>query len=289
MKSGRVAIVGRPNAGKSTLINALVGRKISIVSDRPQTTRVVVHGLYWDERGQIIFSDTPGIFAKISGPVGKKIAQLTPEEMKSVDLVVYLIDHCRSRGEEENRILGLVRKFNGPKLLVINKIDIKRPDYLTEYLFLKEEFDDYLEISALKKTHLKTLLEKIFQLLPEGEQLFDPNSFLAFPALNLTPKEFISELIREKAFMTLRSEIPYSIGVEVESISETKKLFKIKAKLMTDRKRYKPIIIGKNARYVKEIGSLARKELELITNKKVFLDLQVVVDKHWAQKIPSIK
>jgi len=288
MKSGRVALVGRPNAGKSTLINALVGRKISIVTDKPQTTRKVVHGLYWDQRGQIIFSDTPGIFAKISGPVGKKIAQLTPEEIKSVDLVVYLIDHCRSRGQEENRILGLVRKFNGPKILAINKIDIKRPDHLAEYLFLKEEFDDYLEISALQKTHLKTLLEKIFNFLPEAEKLFEPANFYAFPALNLKPKEFIGEIIREKAFMTLRAEIPYSIGVDVQKIEESDKMFRIAANLITDSARYKPIIIGKNGRYIKEIGVLARKEIELITNKKVYLELKVMVDKHWARTIPGL-
>ncbi|MBU2592339.1 MAG: GTPase Era [Patescibacteria group bacterium] len=285
MKSGRVTIVGRPNSGKSTLINAIIGKKISIVTNRPQTTRKIIRGVYWDDRGQIIFLDTPGVFAKIKDPIGKKVAKLSKESLSGIDLVVYLIDRCRSRGEEENRILGMVRKIDKPKILVVNKIDIEKPNQIHEYLFLKEEFDAMIEISALRHQHLKTLLAKIFELLPEGEAIFDPESFATFPAMNLPPKEFLSEIIREKAFMTLKQELPYTLGVEVNRIEEKENIFEIEATIFTDDDHHKSIIIGKSGAMIKEIGSMARKEIELITDKKVFLKLQVVTDRHWYQRL----
>jgi len=285
MKSGRVVIVGRPNAGKSTLINALLGKKISIVSQKPQTTRKIIWGAYWDERGQIILLDTPGIFSRVKNPAGQRAAVSARKEIAKADLIVYLIDRSRSRGEEENRVLGLVREVKKPKIIAINKIDIAKPNFIHEYQFLEDEFDAWVEISALKKTHLKTLLAKIFELLPEGEPLFDPKRFEAFPAFNLTPEEFIAEIIREKAFVTLRQELPYTIGVKVEKIEEKKDCFYIKATVFTTADRYQSIIIGKKGRTIKEIGTLARKEIELITNKKVFLDLQVEANPHWHQTL----
>jgi len=287
MKVGKVIIIGRPNAGKSTLINNLVGKKISIISPKPQTTRKVIQGLYWDERGQIIFLDTPGIFAKIKDPVAKKISGLAQQELSRADVIVYLVDRSRSRGEEENRILGAVRSTDKPKIIAINKIDIAEPNYIHEYKFLEDEFDAWVEISALKQQHLKTLLEKIFELLPEGEPIFDPKLFEAFPALNITPEEFIAEIIREKAFFALRQEVPYTIGVKVEEIREEKDLFYIKASILTTADRYKSIIIGRKGKIIKEIGTRARKELELITNKKVFLDLAVISNPHWIEAINS--
>lgn len=283
MKVGRVVIVGRPNSGKSTLINALIGKKISIVTPKPQTTRKIIQGTYWDKRGQIIFLDTPGVFAKIKDPIGKKISQLARESLRQIDMVLYLIDRSRLRGEEENRILGIVRKIKQPKILVINKIDIKEPDYGYQYSFLQEEFNATVEISALRKKHLKTLMEKIFGLLPEGEKLFDPKQFESFPVLNQKPNDFVAEIIREKAFLVLRQELPYTIGTEVNQIEERKDLFYIKAAIFTDTDKHKSIVIGKNGKTIKEIGSMARKELELITGKKVFLDLEVITDKHWYQ------
>ena len=284
MKSGKVIIVGRPNAGKSTLINNLVGKKISIISPKPQTTRKIIQGVYWDERGQIVFLDTPGIFAKIKDPITQKISGLAQQELSRADVIVYLIDRSRSRGEEENRILGAVRAINRPKIIAINKIDLVQPNYINEYRFLEDEFDAWVEISALKRQHLKTLLEKIFEFLPEGEPIFDPKFFEAFPALNITPEEFVAEIIREKAFLVLRQEVPYTVGVKVEEIREEEKIFYIKASLLTTADRYKSIIVGRGGQMIKKIGFLARKELELITNKKVFLDLAVVTDPHWYQE-----
>lgn len=281
MKSGRVVIVGRPNSGKSTLINNLVGKKISIVSRRPQTTRNTVQGAYWDDRGQIIFMDTPGLFAKIQDPIGKKISKTSSKDLGQADLVVYLIDRTRSKGEEENRILGAIRNSDKPKILVINKIDVKKPNFVHQYRFLEEEFNRWIEISASKKQHLKTLLDIIFELLPEGSAIFDPDQLKAFPAFDISPERFIGEIIREKVFIVLRKEIPYTTGVKVETINEKPNRFYIKAKILTTHERYKPFIIGRQGRQIKEIGSLARKEIELITNQKVFLDLEVVSDPHW--------
>ena len=283
MRVGKVILIGRPNAGKSTLINNIIGKKISITSTRPQTTRKIIQGVYWDERGQIIFLDTPGIFAKIKDPVAKKISGLAQQELSRADVVVYLVDRSRSRGEEENRILGVVRKTDKPKIIAINKIDLAKPNHIHEYQFLEDEFDAWIEISALKRQHLKTLLEKIFEFLPEGKPIFDPKLFEAFPALNVTPDEFVAEIIREKAFNTLYEEIPYTIGVKVKEIKEQKDLFYIKAAILTTNDHYKPMIIGRRGKRIKEIGQSARKELETITGKQVFLDLVVVSDPHWIE------
>lgn len=282
MKAGNVVLVGRPNAGKSTLINSLVNRKISIVTDKPQTTRKTIQGYWWDDEAQIVFWDTPGILKKAKGLVITKANLLPQLSLDNADLVVYLIDQTRSKGDEENRTLGMVRKINKPKILAFNKIDSKRSNYLHEYTFLKEEFTDWVEISALKKTNLKSLLKKIKACLPEGEPLFDPDKVAAFPA-SLTPKEFIAELIREKAFKILRQELPYTLTVVVDELTEKKDIFYIKARVITTDKRYRKMIIGKKANNIKEIGTLARKEIELITSQKVFLDLMVEADPHWPQ------
>ncbi len=282
MKSGNVVLVGRPNAGKSTLINSLVNRKISIVTDKPQTTRKTIQGYWWDKENQIVFWDTPGVLKKAKGLVTAKVNLLPQLSLNNADVVLYLIDINRSKGDEENHTLGMVRKIDKPKILVFNKIDSKRAKYYHEYEFLKEEFADFLEISALKRTNLNLLLEKIIKHLPEGKPIFDPEKVAAFPA-NLTPKEFIAEIIREKAFKVLRQELPYTLTVVVDELTEKKDIFYIKGQIITTNKRYQKMIIGKKASTVKEIGTLARKEIELITTQKVFLDLEVKSDPHWPE------
>ncbi len=285
MKTGRAAIVGRPNTGKSTLVNSLVGQKISIVTKRPQTTRKIIQGIYWDERGQVIFMDTPGVFAKIQGPVSKKINPKAGKNLSIADVVIYLVDHTRHRGDEENKVLGIVRKIDKPKIIALNKIDIKKPDYTYQYKFLEDEFDDWIEISALHKTNLDQLKDLIFKYLPEGKPLFNPDNYQAFPAINITPKDFIAEIIREKAFMVLYQEVPYRLSVQVKELEERDEMYFIKADIITTSDQYKPIIIGKNGQTLKKIGVLARKEVELITNKKVYLDLNVSANPHWVKRL----
>ncbi len=283
MKSGIVLLVGRPNVGKSTFINNLIGQKVAITSPKPQTTRFPIRALYRDERGTIIFIDTPGIMKKtedqLSENINKKTLQVLNED---VDLVLYMIDHTRKRDYEEGRVLGLVRQINKPKILVVNKIDIKEETYWPQYQFLEEEFPEIVKISALKKINFKSLLEKIFSYLPQRK--LDIPQDLIYPLLNLDAKTFIAELIREKVFLMMGEEIPYTTTAVVDEITERNdKLTYIKARILTTDNRYKKMLIGAGGRKIKEIGSYARKEIALATNKKIYLDLTVETDPHWLE------
>ncbi len=285
-RAGQVAVVGRPNAGKSTLINALVGQKVSIVTPLPQTTRTALRAAYWDERGQIIFWDTPGLFHHRAPFLSKKINTSLNQSLEIADLALYVIDQNRPRGPEENIILGRIRQFPKPKILVFNKIDIKKPNYRYQYEVFGDEFSTVVSVSALHGTHLKTLIEQIFLRLPlTATPLFEPRQFQAQKSPDLTPKKFIAEIIREKAFLTLRQEVPYVIAANVKQIQEEEKLFRIEAEILTINDRYQKIIIGKNGATLKQIGTLARKEIELITNKQVFLHLAVHSDPHWPERL----
>lgn len=286
MKSGIVALVGRPNAGKSTLLNNLLGHKVAITSPKPQTTRFPIQAVFEDERGQIVFIDTPGIFAKVKDQVSSRINLRTEDTLNTdIDLILYIVDHTRERAEEENKTLGIVRKATVPKLLVINKMDIQTPSHLVQYRFMEEEFDAVIEISALAGKNLSALVDEIFKRLPEGKPLVDKNRIVQ-PGLNIDSKIFVAEIIREKAFLTLRKEVPYSLTTVVDTIEERENgLLYIQARILTSRDKYKGMIIGKNGAMIKEIGATARKELEVASDKKVYLDLTVEVDTHWADYV----
>ncbi|MCX8008375.1 MAG: GTPase Era [Patescibacteria group bacterium] len=283
MKAGVVAIIGRPNTGKSTLLNAILGHKVSITSPKPQTTRFSIQAIFEHEKGQIIFIDTPGIFGKTHDILSKKINTEAERSLQNVDVIVYMVDHTRERDFEENKALGIVRKISVPKLLVINKIDVKHPTHIVQYRFMEEEFDRVIEISALKQKNISLLIQAIFDFLPEREKFFD-SSQQSQPALNMTSKTFVAEIIREKAFLNLRKEVPYKITTIVDDIIErdSGSLY-IKGRIITNDERYKPMIIGKNGSVIKEIGMATRKELETATNKRVFIDLCVEVDPHWME------
>ncbi len=282
MKAGVVALVGRPNVGKSTLLNTLLGQKVSITSPKPQTTRFSIQAVYEEERGQIVFMDTPGVFSKVKDQVAARINLRTEETIdRGVDVIVYMVDHTRERAEEENRVLGIVRKVKTPKILVINKTDITSPSHIVQYRFMEEEFDKVVSISALNNKHIPLLLDAIFEYLPEGKPIVDTHDMIQ-PGLNLDSKMFISEIIREKAFLNLRREIPYAITAVVDDIEERDNgVTFIKARLLTSADRYKGMIIGKNGDMIKEISMAARKELEVAANKKVYLELTVETDPHW--------
>ena len=286
MKSGYVTIIGRPNSGKSTLLNNILGHKVSITSPKPQTTRFPIHAVYEEARGQIIFIDTPGIFAKVEDPVAKKINPLTEQTLhEGVDVIVYLVDHTRDRDVEENKILGIVRTIKKPKILAYNKSDIKSPSFLPHYKFMEEEFDKTVTISGLYKSNLNYLIDDIFELLPEGKEIID-NKNRPTPLLNMDSKMFIAEIIREKAYLFLRKEVPYTLSTKVEEIETKENGMKyIKAKIITMADRYKSMIIGEKGRMIKEIGMAARKELETATNQKIFLDLIVEVNTHWYDEL----
>lgn len=286
MKAGFVTIVGRPNSGKSTLLNNILGQKVSVTSPKPQTTRFPIQAVYKDDRGQIIFTDTPGIFGKVRDLLSKKINPIASQELqKDVDVVIHLVDHTRDRDFEENKILGILRNVDKPKILCINKIDIKSPSYLPHYKFMEEEYQKTISISALFKSNLNYLLDSIFEFLPVREKIVDDEN-LATPALNMDSKTFLAEIIREKAFLFLRKELPYSLTTKVDSIEERENgILYICARIITSDDRYKSMIIGSKGRMIKEIGQAARKELETATNKKIYIDLTVEVDTHWQQEL----
>lgn len=284
MKHGTVLLIGRPNVGKSTFVNNIIGQKVAITSPKPQTTRFPIQALYEDERGSIYFIDTPGIFDRAKDILSKKINNQTLEAIQQeIDLVIYMVDHTRHRDFEEGKVLGIVRKINKPKILVINKIDKQDEEsYLAQYEFMREEFPDVFIISAINKTHVKPLMERVFELLPERKETDEHPVNTAYPLINLDSRTFISELIREKIFLKMGQEIPYSVTVVVDEITErTDKLTYIKARILTTDHRYKKMMIGKGGLKIKEMGGMARKEIALATSKKIFLDLTVEVDPHW--------
>jgi len=283
MKSGTVALIGRPNAGKSTLVNRIIGSKVAITSPKPQTTQFAIQALYDDppeknrpSRGQILFMDTPGIFAKTKDARLKEINIEAEHVMKEgIDLIVYVIDPTRERGLEENRVLGAIRKSTIPRLLVFNKSDKRGDNYLVQYKFMEDEFEDIVYVSALKGENTNQIVDWIFEHLPEGEMMFDAKK-LPTRAVNLDSKLFLEELIREKAFLRLRRELPYAIRVVVDEVQKRKgkDLVYIKARILAP-KRYKKMIIGMNGRRIKEIGSMSRNELEIASGNKIYLDLSV--------------
>ncbi len=292
-RQGKVLLIGRPNVGKSTFLNNLIGQKVAITSPKPQTTRFPIKALYEDERGKIIFVDTPGIFNRAKDFLAHKINEKTLRMInEEVDLVIYMIDHTRRRDFEEARVLGIVRKIKKPKILVINKVDLQEKTYLPQYKFLEEEIPYFFQISSLKKLHMKPLLQKIFDLLPKksntnNDELITNNQN-PYPLLNMDSKTFVSELIREKVFLMMGEEIPYTTTAVVDQIKERKNgVMYIKARILTTHDRYKKMLIGTAGRKIKEIGSYARKEIALATGKKVYLDLTIQTDPHWQEEYYS--
>lgn len=285
MKEGTVLLIGRPNVGKSTFLNNLIGQKVAITSPKPQTTRFPIKALYEEERGRIIFIDTPGIFGKAKDALSKKINEKTLHSInEGIDVVLYMVDHTRRRDFEEGKVLGIVRKIARPKkILVINKIDKEDPTFLPQYKFLEDEFEDVFGISALKRHHLKPLLDKIFSYLPDQKKKTLEEKPVYY-LLNQDSKLFIAELIREKVFLQMGEEIPYTSTVVVDEITPRHdKLTYIKARILTTNDRYKKMIIGAGGRKIKEMGSMARKEIELATKKKIFLDVTIETDPHWQE------
>jgi GTP-binding protein Era len=290
-KCGRVVIFGRPNTGKSTLLNAIMQQKVTVTSPMPQTTRKSIRVIYNDERGKIIFIDTPGIIGKVEDLVGKSINDEAPKEINKAEIVVMLVDISREKSDEDNKAIGWVRKSKSKKILVYNKVDKvdKGKDYLPEYNYLEEEFDRVISVSALKEKNIKGLVNLIFELLPEevDESIKEEIASMEAenkPLIGSSAEDFVAELIREKAYLYLRREVPYSVNVEVASIEDKGKIIVVKAFVFTTADRYKKMIIGSNGSKIKQIGYNARKELELMSGRKIYLELEVRVDKHWPER-----
>jgi len=288
MKEGIVLLLGRPNVGKSTFVNNVIGQKVSITSPKPQTTRMPIQGLYEDDRGKIIFTDTAGIFDKAKDSMAKIMNNQTLNEVnKEADVVLYFIDPTRRRDFEEARVLGIARKMKSPMILVINKSDL-RQKYWPQYKFFEDEFPDRFHISALKSHNFNFLLERIFEMLPEAGSESFVEAERVYPLMNMDSKAFIGELIREKVFLMMGEEVPYSTTAVVDEIKERDNgILFIKARILTTNDRHKAMLIGKEGRKIKDLGSYARKEISLATSKKVFLDLTVETDPHWQEVLYS--
>lgn len=281
-KSGIVTLAGRSNVGKSTLLNSLIGTKIAIVTHRPQTTRNILHGVLNSGEGQAVFIDTPGILKEKGNPLAGKMTKQAEESLYDIDVIIYVVDPTKKIGSEEKYMLSLIRKAKAPKILVINKSDLPEKEklYIDDYKALSDNFIAVHELSALRNRHIEPLKQKVFELLPEGEMLYPADQIT-----NTDHKFWVAEIIREKIFLALRQEVPYSVHVEVESIEDKKDLFVIKAMVYTLNSKYKKMIIGSRGRALKEVGIAARKELEVALNRKIFLELEVSTDKHWEQRI----
>ena len=281
-KSGFITLIGRPNVGKSTLLNTLVGTKIAAVTEKPQMTRNIIHGVLNDPRGQAVFVDTPGVLKQKKSVLSGKMLKKVREALQDIDLVIYVVDPTKSLGDEERFVLSLVRKTKIPRLIVLNKSDLDEEEkkYLNDYMDIADEFDEVFQVSALKDRHIGPLKEKIFELLPIGEKMYPDHQMT-----NMSEEQWISEIIREKIFNILHQEIPYSTHVEVQEIEDKEDVIVINATIYTHSKRYKKMIIGQGGRTIKRIGTNARKELEIALNKKIFLELEVESDKRWEERI----
>lgn len=292
MKYGKVAIVGRPNTGKSTLLNAIMNQKVAITSPLPQTTRRSQAVVYSDGRGKIMFVDTPGLIGKVEDLLSKRVNEEVPRELAKADLIVTLVDISRPKNEEENKVLGLMRKMKCKKILVYNKIDkaVGPKNHLPDYNYLEDEFDRTVSVSAIKLKNIKQLLIDIFELLPARinkgtKESIESMTAEARPLTAMSSKEYIEEIIREKAYLFLRDELPYTVFVEVEKVEDKNKLIYIAASIYTNADKYKKMIIGAHGQKIKEIGFNARKELELMSGRKIFLDLTVKTDRHWNERV----
>jgi len=285
MKCGYVTILGKPNVGKSTLLNTILNQKVSIVSPKPATTRIKVIGIYNDERGQIIFIDTPG-FEEGRNELGKFMLKSIYSSLEETDLILFLIEATGWKKDDE-KILDVLKKIDKKNVILgINKIDtLKFKEELLPLIDESSKKFDFLEIvpfSALKNKNLDSLIKAIFSHLPESEKLYPVDMITNIPL-----EYKLAEIIREKILQKTFQEVPHSVAVEIEEIKEGEKnkdMIVVKANIIVDRENLKSIIIGKDGKMLKTIGKLAREEMEVIFGKKVYLELWVKVIEDWRNK-----
>ncbi len=280
MKTGYVALVGRPNAGKSTLLNHLIGQKISITSRRPQTTRHRIHGIKTTEIGQAIFVDTPGIHGEQKRAMNRYLNKAASAALQGVDVVVWVVDQCSWHPENEI-VLEQLRNASCPVILAVNKVD-QCEDKETLLPFLEDagrrfDFTAIVPISALKNINLDRLERTIMELLPEGEPIYPEDQIT-----NRPQRFFAAEIIREKLIRNLGQEVPHAITVEIEQYKEEKGMTRIHAIIWVEREGQKNIVIGKQGEVLKKVGQRAREELEKMLERKVYLNLWVKVKKGWS-------
>lgn len=287
-KFGYVAIIGRPNVGKSTILNRFIGQKIAIATNKAQTTRRRINGILTNDEAQIVFVDTPGIHKPVD-----KLGECLVDEAKSaipdVDLVLFVVDGSTSAGRGDKWIVeNVLKNYKDNMLIVLNKFDLlkdaqKREENLLSYKLLFEKNYPCIKISAKTGRNFDTLIKNIIRKLPAGEKIYNDDEITDESMRNIA-----RELIREKILLYTRDEVPHSVAVIIEAYQENDKLDKIQAKIIVEHDTQKGIIIGKNASLLKKIGTAARLELEETLGKKVFLDLQVKVIKDWRKKFKDL-
>ena len=279
-KSGFVTLIGRPNVGKSTLMNHLIGQKIAITSEKPQTTRNRIQTVYTDERGQIIFLDTPGIH-KAKNKLGEYMVNVAENTLKEVDVILWLVEPTTVIGAGERHIAERLSKIKTPVILVINKIDtVKSKEEILTFIAAYKDilnFAEIIPVSALKEMNIEDVKSSIFKYLPAGPQFYDEDTVTDQPM-----RQIAAELIREKALRMLDEEIPHGIAVTIEKMSERPNgIMDVEATIICERDSHKGIIIGKGGAMLKRIGSAARRELEDMLETKVNLQIWVKVRREW--------
>lgn len=289
-KSGFVSVVGRPNVGKSTLLNRILKEKLSITSNKAQTTRNRITMIHTDDRGQIVFLDTPGIQSP-KNKLGDYMLKTSVSSMEGVDVILMVVDMSDYLGPKDKMILEAMDKEGRdiPAILVINKVDMAPRDEVLPIIAkfaAMERFDDIVPVSALKDENVDHLLDVIFEHLPEGPQYFPEDMITDQPE-----KFIVAELIREKGLFYLRDEVPHGLAVSIDSMKEPegKDIMEIQATIYVERDSHKGIIIGKDGQMLKRIGTEARKEIEAFLSERVNLRLWVKVSKNWREKDEKVK
>ncbi len=288
VKSGFVTLIGRPNVGKSTLMNKLIGQKIAITSNKPQTTRNRIQTVYTDERGQIVFLDTPGIH-KAKNKLGEYMVNVAEQTLKEVDLIMWLVEPSTFIGEGERHIVEQLQKVKTPVILIINKVDtVKKGEILTFIDAYRKIYDfaEIIPVSALKGTNTDDVLETIFKYFTEGPLFYDEDTITDQPM-----RQIVAELIREKALKCLDEEIPHGIAVYIDQMKDRKsgKIVDIDATIVCEKDSHKGIVIGKQGAMLKKIGSAARYEIERMMETQINLKLWVKVRKEWRDNDTQLK
>ncbi len=277
-KAGFATLIGSTNVGKSTLMNTLIGQKIAITSNKPQTTRNRIQTVYTSEEGQIVFLDTPGII-KAKNKLGDYMVNVAQRTLSEVDVILWLVEPSDYIGAGERHIIEQLKKTNTPVILVINKIDTVKKELILTYIdaYRKElDFAEIVPVSALQRDGMEVLIECIMKYLPYGEPFYDEDTVTDQPM-----RQIVAELIREKALKCLEEEIPHGIAVTIEQMKYRKRIVDIDATIVCERDSHKGIIIGKHGSMLKKIGSMARPDIEELVESQVNLKLWVKVKKDW--------
>ncbi len=281
MKSGFVGIIGRPNVGKSTLINSVIGRKVAITSNKPQTTRNIIQGIYNEDKVQIVFVDTPGIHKPVN-KLGKTLNKEAYYSIDDTDIILFIVDAFDGIGKGDTYILEKLKKVNKPVILVINKIDkITHEEILNRINDYKDlyDFDEIIPVSALTKNNVDDLINTLKKYLPDNIKYYGEDSIT-----NKSIDFLMSEIVREKVFNFTEEEVPHSITCVTDSVEIGKNSYNIRISIIVDRDSLKKIIIGKQGEMIKKIGIASRKDLEQLLNKNVYLELFVKTVKKWREK-----